>query len=225
MLAHPGIGAASYINSMNKDRRRKSSAPLLCSPYKLAVGENLDSGSISSDDSVGLVLNENKKEKASPNTSGIFHFQKTTVVNLDPMSPTIKEDKPGSSFLLMSQGGEEKPLLKNRMLRKTKSAECDIDTELVKRKSSERRFDVEMANLSSKVNLLTERGEKEDEMSAGRESPGLVSTKEPRKAAIKRFAVSKTGSKSRLLVESPENGSDESLSRVVGKLKDKEVFL
>ena len=225
MVAHPGIGAASYINSMNKDKRRKFSAPVLCSPYELAVGESVDAGSVSSDDSVGLVLNEKEKSKASPNISGIFHFQKATAVNLDPISPTLKDDNAGSSFLLMNDAVEEKPFLINRKLRKTKSAEGDIDTELVKRKSSERCFNVEMADLSSKANLLNERGEKKDDVSVGRESPGLVSTKEPRRTAMKRFAVAKTGSKSRLLVESPENGSDDSLSRVVGKLKDKEVFL
>ena len=229
MVAHPGIGAASYINSMNKDRRRKSSAPVLCTPFEAAVVGNVDTGSISSDDSIGLVLRDSYREGASsPNLPAIFQFEKATPVNLDPMSPTIRSEYTGSSYVLMNEAVDEKPSLKNRKLRQTKSAENDINIEPQQQKSSERRFDVEMKDLNSKSNPLKDKNETKEtdnDMLIERESPDLVPAKEQRAATNRRFAVTKTGSKSRLLVESPENGSSDSLSRVVGKLKDKEVFL
>ena len=216
MVAHPGIGAASYINSMNKDRRRKFSAPVLCAPYEVAVRDGIDAGSISSNDSVGLVLKENDRERStSLNLSGIFHFQKATAVNLDPMSPTLKNEKPGSSFNVGNKTLSESPSLKHRKLRYNRSAEFDTG----RRKNSEHRFDVELKGLSLMPSLLTEK----DDILTGEKSPALA--KEQRKPTIKKFAVTKTESKSRLLGESPENGSNDSLSRVVGKLKDKEVFL
>jgi len=216
MVAHPGIGAASYINSMNKDRRRKFSAPVLCAPYEAAVRDCVDAGSISSNDSVGLVLKENDRERStSLNHSGIFHFQKATAVSLDPMSPTIKTEKSGSSFNVNNKAVGGSPSLKHRKLRYNRSAEFDAGI----RKNSERRFDVELRDLSLKPSILTEK----DDILTGEQSPVLAT--EQRKATSKKFAVTKTESKSRLLGESPENGSNDSLSRVVGKLKDKEVFL
>ena len=220
-VAYPGIGAASYINSMNKERRRKISAPLLCPPYELGGGgEIARAGSICSNDSVGIVMNENEREAMSPqNVASIFHLQKATPVNLNAISPTINDENIDLQTVLLNRGTEEKPS-KNRKLRKAKGFDGEIDLEENKQKICDRNVVIDIKSSSSKTNLINENGDSCDE----KESLDSVVVKEPRKAPRKRFAVKKTGSDSRLIGGSPDSGSEDSLSRAVGKWKDKEVF-
>lgn len=225
MMARSGIGVASYINSMNKDRRRKSSAPLLRSPYEL-IGNVSPAESISSNESVGLVMDDKASEPLStPNLSSIFHFQTATPVNLNPISPSVKDEKEKPSFVALNIADDEKPTLKNRKLRKTKSFDDQTSGVTPQRKNGDRHVLLEMRNASAKATPINDEPVCGDSLVIVRSSPELIKKEELGKTPKKKFAVKKTGSKARLIGESPQNGSDDSLSKVVGKLKDKEVFL
>lgn len=227
MIPHPGIGVASYINSMNKDRRRKSSAPLLLSPFEPDGGDISRADSTSSSESVGIVMQERERAAtSSPNLSSIFHFQKATPVNLNAISPMLKEESVDAPDIVTNKTDDEKPTLKNRKLRQTISADDVVKADGPKRKNGDRQFMIDVKNVSPNSNMIDEGAKSSDESNAGKEPPHFIEMKEQRKTPRKKFAVTNISSKSRLLGNSPESyGSEESLSNVVGKLKEKEVFL
>eukprot|EP00112_Aurelia_sp_Birch-Aquarium-sp1_P026432 Seg9375.1 transcript_id=Seg9375.1/GoldUCD/mRNA.D3Y31 product="hypothetical protein" protein_id=Seg9375.1/GoldUCD/D3Y31 len=218
------------------------SAPSLRTTYG-ADEKSEDSVSISSDDSIGILMNEPKNQNMpQPSTQSKFKVQKAKPVSLVSISPTFNDDKMPRETSRANSTEEEPQKVSGHSSRsrtpngndESSKSNTPVESPMPKTAKEQPRFLVESREMigglkkaGSTTKLIDDNVDSADEnLPKNTPSRFEVST-DKRKKAKKRFGVTKTDSNSELITNVSEgNDSDEgTLSRVVGRLKDKEIFL
>ena len=245
MIAHSGVGVASYIQSMNKDKYRKMSAPSLRTTYG-ADEKSEDSISISSDDSVGILMNPPKNQNMlQHSTQSKFKVQKAKPVSLVSISPTFNDDKMPRETSRANSTEEDKEKASGQSSRsrtpngsdESSKSNTPVESPMPNKTSTEQpRFLVESREMidglkkaGSKTKLIDDDINNAEENLPKNTPSRFEITTDKKKKPKKRFGVTKTDSNSELITNVSEGndseGSDGALSRVVGRLKEKEIFL
>ena len=244
MIAHSGVGVASYIQSMNKDKYRKMSAPSLRTTYG-ADEKSEDSISISSDDSVGILMNPpNNQNMPQHSTQSKFKVQKAKPVSLVSISPTFNDDKMPRETSRANSTEEDKGKASGHTSRsrtpngsdESSKSNTPVESPMPKTSTEQPRFLVESREMidglkkaGSTTKLIDDNIDSADENLPKNTPSRFEITTDKKKKPKKRFGVTKTDSNSELITNVSEGneseGSDGTLSRVVGRLKEKEIFL
>ena len=194
LIARPGVGVASYISAMNKDKHRKISAPSLRGSLD-SKGNETDVTPVSSEESLGQST-EQQEATINPAPAKKFQVQKTRAVSLAAITPTLKD-------IDCSTPKREV----------TVESSYDMEPSVEKRNDEISRFAVRS---TSKTKLI-------DEI-VNEDKPEIIRNNETiAQQKRKKFTIKKCDSDSKLVLMSTD-GSIESLSSVVGRLKDEEVF-
>eukprot|EP00795_Rhopilema_esculentum_P017164 gene17164-8706_t len=223
MIAHPGVGVASYINSMNKEKLRKLSAPILHAGHSPSEEKAPDMNSFSSDESVGIVMEKRSlQESGQSNQGSLFYVQKAKPVSLSTISPDFKDEATPTL-----NGDSAVDWRNSRNGKQSGIGDEGVKLESVRPNNDDRQVVIEIRKANSKTKLLGENDGIDNEVvdklhGTKKTSPGGT-PKEQRKAPKKKFAVTKGNLDIKLAT--PAGSSSDSLSKVVGKLKDEEVFL
>ncbi len=213
MVAHPGVGVASYINAMNKEKFRKASSCSLRGSFESKSLET-DLTSMSSDENQSP---ERTKSLSLPSGKKKFRVQRAKTLSLEPVTPTLKDDTTSDE-----PKSDDSNCKNTTGMPKTKPGINKIRTEKLKPKPG--------SNLgvrsTSKTKLLDcGNSFEENDLKPTKNEFQTKSVESSPKSRFRKFTVKKSGSDSNLIHKSPDTSSSESLSNVVGKLKDEEVFL
>ena len=223
MIAHPGVGVASYINSMNKEKLRKLSAPILHAGHSPNEEKAPDLNSFSSDESVGIVMEKRSlQESGQSNQGSLFYVQKAKPVSLSTISADFKDEATPTL-----NGDSAVDWRNSRNGKQSGNGDEGVKLESLRPNNGDRQVVIEMKKANSKTKLLGDDDGIDYEAvdkphGTNKTSPGGT-PKEQRKAPKKKFAVTKSDLDIRAIT--PAGSSSDSLSKVVGELKDEEVFL
>eukprot|EP00794_Sanderia_malayensis_P000445 gene445-1086_t len=205
--AHPGVGVASYINAMNKEKMRKTSACSLRGMCESGAHDN-ELASVSGEEGTGTSVVPQKQLAGKKR----FNIQKAKPLSLTPIVPNVKDDDKDIP--------DEKQQQQQHKLSYSSPDESEVINFARPKYSS-------LKNRStSKTKLLGDT--KQEETSFGEtRSPNFDVTKQSTddEGWKMKFSIKKSESDSCLMLKDAEDGSSDSLSQVVGKLKDKQVFL